>query len=281
MRMRKIKKQDDAVIGVISVVLVIGLIMSVTVVIKTVYLPQWLEQKEAEHMEEVSNQFAQLKYALDIQSVVEQKTAISSSITLGSKELPIFGSGRTFGSLEILSDSCNLIITNDNGADPLNFSFGTIKYSSENTYFVDQSYIYEAGSLILSQSTASILNGKPLLSVSNFTNISFTIVNILGIDGKKSTSGYGTYAVYTEFLNSKNYEAINVTSINITTNYRDAWRTLLDSSTLNNSGLTYEIKDTDDGVTIEFIVKEGSLGLGNLFLKVIDISTQLAPGWIE
>ena len=280
MRMKKIKKQDDAVIGVISVVLVIGLIMSVTVVIKTVYLPQWLEQKEAEHMEEVSNQFAQLKYALDIQSIVEQKTAISSSITLGSKELPIFGSGRTFGSLEILSDSCNLIITNDNGADPLNFSFGTIKYSSENTYFVDQSYIYEAGSLILSQSTAkstaSILNGKPLLSVSNFTNISFTIVNILGVDGKKSTSGYGTYAVYTEFLNSKNYEAINVTSINITTNYPDAWRTLLDSPTLNNSGLTYEIKDTDDGVTIEF-----EESLGNLFLKVIDISAQLAPGWIE
>jgi len=274
MRMRKLKKQDDAVVGVISVVLVIGLIMVVTTMITTSYLPQWLEQKEAIHMEEVSNQFAQLKYALDIQSVVEQKTAISSSITLGSKEIPIFGLGRTFGSLEILSDSCNLVITNS--TDTLNFSFGTIKYSSGNTYFVDQSYIYEAGALILSQSTASILNGKPFLSVSDFTNASFTLVDISGVDGKKSVSGYGTYAVYTEFLNSESYEVINVTSITITTNYPNAWRTLFNGSTLKYSGLTYVIKDTDSGVTVEFDEES----LGNLFLKVIDISAQLAPGWI-
>lgn len=274
MRMRKIKNSDDAIVGIVVAVLVIGLIMAVTVTIKTVYLPQWLEQTEAAHMEEVSNQFAQLKYALDIQSVAEQKTAISSSITLGSKEMPIFGLGRTFGSLEILSNSCNLIITNS--TDTLNFSFGTIKYSSDNSYFVDQSYIYEAGALILSQSTANILNGKPFLSVSNFTNVSFAIVSISGVDSKKSASGYGTYAVYTEFLNSKNYEVIDVTSINITTNYPNAWRTMFNISTLKYSGLTYVIKDTDNGITVEF---EGDLG--NLFLKVIDISAQIAPGWVE
>ena len=274
MRMRKLKEQDNAVVGIIAVVLTILLIMSVTVMIKTSYLPQWLEQTESAHMEEVSNQFAQLKYALDIQSVVEQKTAISSSITLGSKEMPIFGIGRTFGSLEILSDSCNLIVTN--GIDTLNFSFGIIKYSSGNTYFIDQSYVYEAGALILSQSTASILNGKPFLSVSNFTNVSFTIVDISGFDDKKSASGYGTCAVYTEFLNSKSYEVINVTSITITTNYPNAWRTVFNSSTLKYSGLTYVIKDIDNGVTVEF---EGYSC--NLFLKVIDISAQISPGWIE
>jgi len=272
--MRKLKKQDDAVVGIISVILTIGLILSVTVMIKTSYLPQWLEQTEASHMEEVSNQFAQLKYALDIQSVVEQKTAISSPITLGSKEIPIFGVGRTFGSLEILSDSFNLIVTNS--TDTLNLSFETIKYSSKNTYFVDQSYIYESGSLILSQSTSSILNGKPLLSVSDFTNVSFTTVNVLGVDGKKSISGYGTYAVYTEFLNSESYEVINVTSITITTNYPNAWRTVFNSSTLKYSGMDYVIIDTDNGITVEF-----EESLGNLFLKVIDISAQLAPGWIE
>jgi len=274
MEMRKLKKQDDAVVGVISAVLVIGLIVSATAVITTSYLPQWLEQKEAIHMEEVSNQFAQLKYALDIQSAVEQKTAISSSITLGSKEIPIFGLGRTFGSLEILLDRCSLTVTND--TDTLNFSFGTIEYSSGNTYFVDQSHIYEAGSLILSQPTANILNGKPLLSVSDFTNVSFTVVNISGADGKRSVSGYGTYAVYTEFLNSESYEVINVTSIAVATNYPNAWRTVFNSSNLKYSGLTYAINDTDTGVTVEF---EGSMG--NLFLKVIDVSAQVAPGWIE
>jgi len=36
------------------------------------------------------------------------------------------------------------------------------------------------------------------------------------------------------------------------------------------------IIDTDNGITVEF-----EESLGNLFLKVIDISAQLAPGWIE
>ena len=274
MKIRKLKKQDDAVVGVVVTMLIIGLIMIVTLTIQTVYVPQWLEQTEAAHMEDVSNQFAQLKYALDIQSIVEQKNAISSSITLGSKEIPVFGIGRTFGSLEILENSCNILI--ENATHSFFYSVDTIKYSSRNTYFVDQSYIYEAGALILSQSTANILNGKPFLSVSNFTNVSFTLVDISSFDDKRSISGYGTCAVYTEFLNSESYEIINVTSITITTNYPNAWRTLFNSSTLKYSGLTYVIKDTDNGVTVEF---EGVLG--NLFLKVIDISAQVSPGWVE
>ncbi len=272
--MRKIKNSDEAVVSIVVAVLFIGLAVAIASMIQTVYVPQWLEQREAEHMHIVSNQFTQLKYALDIHSVVEQKNAISTYITLGTTDLPIFGSGRTFGSLEILSDTCTVAVAN--GTDSLSFSLGTIKYSSGNSYFVDQSYIYEAGALILSQSTASILNGKPFLSVSNYTNLSFTIINISGMDGKRFASGYGTYSLYTEFSNSDTYMVNNVKSINITTNYQNAWRIFFDSATLRYSGLTYVIKDTDDGLTVEF-----SGSLGNLFLKVIEISAQVAPGWIE
>ena len=164
--MRKIKNSDEAVVGIVVAILFIGLAVVVISMIQTVYMPQWLEQREADHMHVVSYQFSQLKYALDMLSVVEQQNAISTFITLGTTDLPIFGSGRTFDSLEILLDTPTVSVTN--GSDSLSFSLGAIKFSSGNSHFVDQSYIYEAGALILSQSTASTLNGKPFLSVSKY-----------------------------------------------------------------------------------------------------------------
>lgn len=273
-KFKNLKNSDDAVVGIVVAVLLVGLALAVIAMIQTVYVPQWLEQKEAEHMHEVSNQFAHLKYALDMLAVVEQNNAISTYITLGTNELPIFGTGRTFGSLEILSDSCNVAVVNDTNS--LNFSLETIKFSSGNSYFVDQSYIYEAGVLILSQSDASTLNGKPLLSVSNFTNLSLTIINISGADGKRYAGGFGTYSIYTEFLSSDIYTVNNVTSINVTTFYPNAWRIFFNSTSLKYSGLTYQIKDNGNGITVEF-----SGFLGNLYLKVVAISVQIAPGWIE
>ncbi len=271
---RRFIKSDKGVVGIIVAILLIGLIIVVMGIIQSVYKPQWLEQKEADHMHVVSYQFTQLKHACDILSVVEQKNAISTYITLGSPDLPFFGSGGTSDSLEILSDTCNIAVSNNTNS--LNFSLGIIKYLSGNSYFVDQSYIFEAGALILSQSKASVLNGKPFLSVSNFTNVSFTIINISGLEGKRFVGGYGTYSVYTEFLKSDTYNLSNLESINITTNYQNAWRLLFNSTTLRYSGLTYEIKDTEDGITVEF-----SGSLGNLVVKVVDISAQIAPGWIE
>ena len=272
--MRKIIDSDKGVVGIVVTTLLIGLMIAVIAIIQSVYVPQWLEQKEADHMHVVSYQFAQLKHALDILLVVEQKNAISTYITLGTTDIPIFGNGRTYDSLGILSDTYTVVVSN--GTDSLSFSLGTIKYSSGNSYFVDQSYIYEAGALILSQSGASILNGKPFFSVSNYTNVSFTFINISGLEAKKYAGGYGTYSIYMEYLNSTSYTVDSFGFINITTIFPNAWRLVFNSSSLRYSGLSYEINDTVDGISVGF-----SGSLGNLILKVVDISAQIAPGWIE
>ncbi len=274
MKFKKLITPDDGVVGIVVTILIIGLIIVVAGIIQTVYLPQWLEQKEADHMHIVSYQFAQLKQSLDILSVIDQKNAISIYVTLGTAEIPIFGTGRTYDEMNILTDKCNINVSNNTKS--YSFSLGTIKYSSQNSYFVDQSYIYEAGSLILSQSGASILNGKPFFSISNYTNISFTIINISSFEGKKVAGGYGTYSLYIEYLNSIIYTIDNLRFINITTNYNNAWRTFFNSTSLKYSLLTYNIKDTDYGISVEF-----SGSLGNLMLKVSEISVQIAPGWIK
>ena len=60
--MRKIKKMDGAVVGIIATFLITGLIVIVISLIQTVYIPKWMEQTEADHMEVVSDQFSQLKF---------------------------------------------------------------------------------------------------------------------------------------------------------------------------------------------------------------------------
>ncbi len=289
--MKKIKNSDDAVVGIIVTVLLIGLMLTVGVMVKTVYVPQWIEEKEAAHMEEVSNQFAMLKYALDIQSIVDQSTAISATITLGNKEIPFFDLGRTFDTLSVIEDSCTITVKNNTVSS--SYSTDAIKYSSRNLYFVDQSYVYEAGSLILSQYPSSILYGKPSFFVTEFgKNLSFTFVNISGIAGRTSVSGYGNYPVYLMVMNPSNQytEINNVTNITIVTNYADAWYIALNSSLMQSiSGFEYEgngvskvgyyITSASDRVTLEFIDSSGDYI--NFFIKEVNISAQIAFGLIE
>lgn len=271
---RKIKDSDEGVVGIVVTVLIIGLFISVLSIIQIGYMPQWQEQREADHMHDVAYQFSQLKYTIDVLSAIGQKNAISTYINLGMPDYPIFGSGRTYDSLDVLPDNCTITLSNN--TDSYSFSIGTIKYSSKNSRFIDQSYIYEAGSLILSQSKSSILIGKPYLSVSNYTNISLTFVNISGLDGKKSAGGYGTYSVYMEYSTSSNYLIENVSSIDISTNYKTAWRIFFNSTILRYSGLTYTINDISEGISVDF-----TGNLGNFNIKVIEVYTQIAPGWIE
>ena len=172
--MRTLNNQDNAVVGIIVTVLLIGLAIAVSVMVNTVYVPQWLEQSEAAHMEEVSSQFAQLKYAMDIQSVLKQRTAISASVTLGIDNLPVLSVGKTYGAIDIRENACQIKIEND--TQSWNFTVGNVKFSSGNSYFVRQDYVYESGALIISQFPDSMLIGKPMF-LADYDKISFTIVN--------------------------------------------------------------------------------------------------------
>ena len=264
--------------GIITAILLVGLIVIVISLIQTIYVPKWMEKIEAEHMGDVADQFSQLKSAIDIQSATGQKTPMSTSITLGNKEMPYFSSSRAFGSLMILSDECIVTITN---GSPFSYSLGIIKYSSRNVYFLDQSYIYEAGSVILNQSEGNVMSIKPFSATNNagVVNITFDIVNITGVGGRTSAGGYGTYPIRTEFASSNTVVMNNVDSITIATNYPNAWHVAFNSTLIKSAGLTYDsdfsITDTNGEVTITFN------GVVNLTLKVIEIDAQIAPGWIE
>ena len=72
MKLRSLKDQDHGVVGIVVAFLITGLIVIVISIVQTVYVPKWMEQAEADHMEIVADQFSQLKFAIDTQSAIRK-----------------------------------------------------------------------------------------------------------------------------------------------------------------------------------------------------------------
>jgi len=276
-----LRNTDEATVGIIVAVLMVGLILSVIMFVQTFYVPRWMEQREAEHMDEVLNQFSLLKFAIDMQILTEQDAPVSTSINLGNKKLPFLKSSNSFGFLGISSNlGINITTTDDNST---RISIGRITYSSENLYFLDQSFIYEVGAVITSQSEGNVMSMIPSFEVmySNpVVKLTFDAVNILGIGEKISVSGYGIYPIQTKFSNANITDITDVQNITLDTNYQNAWSMFINSSLSGkglNGGSDFWINTTDSGIKIEFA---SALDV-DITLKRINIVAKIGPGWIE
>jgi hypothetical protein len=287
--LRELRNSNSAVVGIVVTVLIIGLFLVIMVMLNTTYIPQWLESSEAGHMEEVSQQFSQLKYALDIQSIAVDDTAMTTSVSLGMKEIPFFNKGRTSDTLEIIKDAITIEFSPGGS-----YTSDAIIFSSGNSYFVNQKYIYEAGALIINQDEKCIAYANPTIIVSDYmnfnntwpdidgANITFFIPQINGLTGKTNVGGYGIYPIYTT-TNSPSDESLykNVKSITITNNYPDinvlsAWKSIFEI-TLKNQWIDYDIIESDNKIKLSFPEDDNY----NFNIGTKNIITQIAFGLAE
>lgn len=276
-----LRNANEATVGIIVAVLMVGLILLVISLVQTFYVPRWMEQREAEHMDEVLDQFSLLKFAIDMQILTEQDTPVSTPINLGNKKLPFLESSSSFGFLGISSNLGINITTTDDSSTQI--SIGRITYSSENVYFLDQSFIYEVGAVITSQSEGNVMSMMPSFEVmysDPVVKLTFDAVNILGIGEKISVSGYGVYPIQTKFSNVNITDITDVQNITLDTNYQNAWSMFINSSLSGkglNRGSDFWINTTDSRIKIEFT---SALDV-DITLKRINIVAQIGPGWIE
>jgi hypothetical protein len=278
------KTGDHAVVGVVTAILLIGLIVAVISLVQTVYIPKIMEQREAEHMDKVAEQFTYLTSVIDGQAANQMKNMpVATSITLGSKELPYMLSIKAFGTLQILDNARVLNLTLENGSIKT-FHIGEITYSSINGYFLDQSYTYQAGAMIVSQSEGNLMMIHPSFfvdydSTQNTLNIIFDVVNISSIGQKTIASGFGTYPIQTEFSNiSYDVTFTNVSTMTFTTPLSNAWFVFISQSLrAADPYLDNVLSDTGSSVRLDF----SSLSKANVIVKIIDINAQIGPGWVE
>jgi hypothetical protein len=284
--MKHMKANDEAVAGVVVAVMIVGLVLAVISIIQTIYLPKWMETREAEHMGVVADQFSQLKFAIDSQAALKENVPISTSITLGSRELGFFMSNKAFGRLSLDSNNWGYRIIRTPG-DTFEDTLGILQYASENSYFLDQNYIYEIGGVILNQSEGAVFLIKPEFSASYNTSdrtvdLAWTCVDIQPKDEKVSISGYGTYPVRTEYVATTNNSITAIHSITIVTSYSTIWYNFL-NSTLSSANLQrnthYLITKSPYDVTVTFL--SPPLTDVTLDFEKVIISTQITPGWVE
>ena len=249
MKNKKLIKRKDAVAGVIEALLLVALVAIIISTIQLVYIPQMMEQRESDHMDDAENQFSYLKSVIDLQSMVKEDVPISAPITLGSRELPYFVTARAFGQLDIIDEdrTDDYILT-----DSLNVPLTSIKYKAHNSYFTDQTYALEGGCVIVKQPDGETIKIEPAITVENKTkvNIIYNMPLITGVPGKNSTSGYKNCFVRTNYSYNKSYikDIDNSTSddphIWIYTDYLNAWNASL------NKLLEEEVKNGYVNVTI-------------------------------
>jgi len=281
MKNRKFGTHTQAVAGVIEALLMVALVSVVISIIQLIYIPQVMEQKEAEHMDLVSNQFSTLKSMIDLQAITQSTAPISSMITLGSRELPYFITARAYGELRTQEDSTsNINVDYSAFVCPLT----SIIYQSQNAYFVDQTYILEGGGIIVKQPTGEpVMRAYPsiqaqITNITNefFININFSLPIIKGLPGKNSTNGDGKCFIRTNWSQGGTYKDISgsLYSINISTQYPNAWDETLHDMLADNvnysKGLSYiEITRKDIHHRIY------------LTIDYYDVCTQIGPGWIK
>jgi len=246
-RYKDFSRNDDGVVGIIVAILLVGLLVTVFSIVQTVQVPHWMEEIESEHMDTIASQFAELKHTIDIQLYTPSfyNIPVTTPITLGSGNVPYFLSQKSSGNIQIKNDTFQIEI---NGKTNESYSIGTIEYTSSNSYFTDQKYIYEAGAMILSQSQGSLLVSKPFFSVINNTNIniSLTVVNIQNTVGKTSAYGSSTCSILTNYSSAQNQTIINMTKLTIKTNYPNVWKNSI-NTTLSSKGL---IEGTDYSISL-------------------------------
>ncbi|MFO7676935.1 MAG: hypothetical protein R6V50_00915 [Thermoplasmatota archaeon] len=288
---KKLKQKDDGIAGIVVAVLLIALIISVVAIIQTVFVPQWMEQKEAEHLQNVFNQFNMMKYAIDTQALTQNPSlAISTSITLGNKELPILSSVRSYGYLAVNETKTELKVREHGDTTyKISQNYGIVQYSSSNAYFLDKTYIYEAGAIIVSQYDGNVMAITPNFDVyydsnAKIVTINFSLINTKGVGDRQSIGGYGTYPIRAQFQTKETEITSNVESIQITTDYKRSWEMFLKRE-FSRQNIPYEgtdaicsISQTPDGVLIEFYEAECS---ADFEFTVYHIIVQISPGWIE
>ena len=301
MKNRKFGTHTQAVAGVIEALLMVALVSVVISMIQLIYIPQVMEQKEAEHMDLVSNQVSTLKSMIDLQAMTQSSAPISSMITLGSRDLPYFITAKAFGTLSTDEDFTYKIMMNPSPNPTLPFKFSSngstapltsIKYEADNSYFVDQTYILEGGALIVKQPDgAPVMRANPSISAENNTRnitIHFDLPYVIAIPGKNMTSGEGNCFIRTNYSinNTYKYQVGNVSEgysgvyIRIYTKYPTAWNESLQNIlgmyathtnpciniTLRPAQSYIDIKPDEKGITLE--------------LNVITIYVQVGQGWV-
>jgi hypothetical protein len=235
------------------------------------YVPAWMLDNERAHMNEVIDQFGQLKGKVD-SMVVEMNvkgtsvTKMYAPIALGSAGVPLFavptagilrynpmGSGTTGTQVEFNytanSASQHMLITGGGGK---------VELEVPNRYYVQQTVAYENGAIVVKQGDNSTIRAYPGLTMyytgsdaSRTVHIGYTEIDMIGTN--ESIAGSDAAGLNIELVNiyAQSYTVSDgVCRISFITVYDQAWKDYI-ADMMVDTGIDYTISEPyqiSDGV---------------------------------
>jgi hypothetical protein len=152
----------------------------------------------------------------------------------------------------------------DAGDKQTNITTGNIKYTSSNNFWIDQEFVFENGAVILKQSTSneSLIRSQPFITLDkNDKQLNIEVFRIVDAADSVSGNGVSTINLHVEKENEEIYPSVAKTTIQISSDYPDAWQKYL--SQLDSSS---EIRD---GVVV------ASFSDKSVKISVTDVSIML------
>ncbi|QSZ67755.1 hypothetical protein RJ40_09700 [Methanofollis aquaemaris] len=198
-------EDEEGLSEVVGFVLLLGVLVLALSVYQVYTVPAQGRNDEIGHMNDVKDRFIDYKLALD-SLWLNNATGVPLSLafdmgtgqaTAQGGHLPLFTPTASAGGLNITEGDLLTIETSDHPGG-WEIKLGALEYTSENHYWMDQTWTYQMGGIFLSQDDGTTLRLAPLFAVSNLdlTTASVTITPVT-IKGSGSVSSTGPVRVET------------------------------------------------------------------------------------
>src|SRR5216117_1165788 len=209
---RDIRGDEEGVASTVGTIMALLVFLTFLSLIVNQYVPVWMKDSEASHMNGALGQFGGLKGAIDLQILAAQAAKISgthyipvtssSAVSLGVDGVPIFAAS-TLATLQSYPDAGPFTVTFDYLIRGVSTrvqeqSNGSVELDVANRYYVPQKIAYENGAVIRYQSDGQVIRAQPTFSVlktNNTLDVSFGLVSLYGAG---SVSGTSTEVVNTQ-----------------------------------------------------------------------------------
>lgn len=279
---RDLRSDERGVASTVGTIMALLVFLTFLSLIVNQYVPVWMKDSEASHMNNALGQFGGMKGAIDLQILAAQAAQnadqhyipvnMASSIGLGVDGVPIF-SAPTIGTLSSNPDAGSFTVTfdyliNGVGTRVAEQSNGTIELDVANRYFIPQRVAYENGAVIRYQSDGQVIRAQPTFDVilsNNAIDVAFGLVSLYGSGSVAGTSAevVNTQVFAFDRQDYQGFASNAVIWINHTSRYGSAWFNYM-NETLSSSlklGGTYTQTPLDRsftakiGLTVIYIIR--------------------------
>ncbi len=266
---RRLSWDDEGVSSTIGTIMAMMIFLTFLSMFMNQYVPIWMEDNEATHMNDVEGEFATLKHSINIQILAgmmgKYDVSLYSPVTLGAQGIPMFAAP-TMGQLSVNPDPADskseinwvYNVTGASSPEDGNRMFwsnssGMVRLLVPNRYFVIQTMVYENDAIILSQKEGELVKAPPQITFrQEGSRYNMVITQISMIGNNQTFNGFDNRGIttYLRSATTATYDDVDSTAsvptdaltgwiyVNQTTHYGSAWY-----SYLNNTMAKYNFAD--------------------------------------